>query len=144
MRTTFLVLSFISSISLQAMEMQHGFILKGKNGEFASHLVATGHHSRQVDVEGMLEIPDDKERALYELRKKENYPARSYFLFQAQNMDLANIPEGIVSAKYYSYNGHIVECPIGDYTPKNVIVKQAFYSFTNVLLNIVNPFFGDQ
>ncbi|RYZ80281.1 MAG: hypothetical protein EOP04_26180, partial [Proteobacteria bacterium] len=29
-------------------EMQHGFVL-AEDSKFASHLVATGHHSRQVE-----------------------------------------------------------------------------------------------
>jgi hypothetical protein len=144
MRTTFLVLSFIFSISLQAMEMQHGFILRGRHDSFASHLVATGHHSRQVDVLGELIINDPDERGTFEVRKHSNYPVVSYFLFQAQKLNLAELKEGDLGEKFFELEGHIVESPIGDYTPKNIIVKSATYRVHNVLINLVNPFFGDK
>jgi hypothetical protein len=142
MRTTFLVLSFIFSISLQAMEMQHGFILRGRHDGFASHLVATGHHSRQVDVLGELIINDPAERDAFETRKKSRTVV-SYFLFQAQKLNLDDLNEGDRGQKYYELEGHIVESPVGDYTPKNIIVKSAIYRVHNVLINLVNPFFGD-
>lgn len=118
-------------------EMQHGFVLAADD-KFASHLVATGHHSRQGEITGQLSINDQQEREIYEERKSLNGPGGSYFLFQAQSLDLPSLKSGQVLI------GHIVESKVGNYEPKNIIVKRATFKVEKVLLNIENPFFGDQ
>lgn len=118
-------------------EMQHGFILS-IDDSFASHLVATGHHSRQAEITGHLEIHDSVERDFYFERKANNSGHERYFLFQAQSIALPAIAEGQV------LTGHIVEAQIGTYDPKNIIVKNATFTIGKILLNIENPFFGDQ
>jgi len=117
-------------------EMQHGFIL-AVDDSFASHLVATGHHSRQTYITGHLTIEDPKEYEIYNERKFMNSDSSSYFLFQAQALDLPSLQAGQI------LNGHIVESKVGKYEPKNVIVKRATFQVDKVLLNIENPFFGD-
>ena len=117
-------------------EMQHGFVLAADD-RFASHLVATGHHSRQAEITGQLSIEDQQEMKIYEERKSVS-AGGSYFLFQAQNLDLPSLQAGQV------LTGHIVESKVGNYEPKNIIVKRATYTVEKVLLNIENPFFGDQ
>ncbi len=62
----------------------------------------------------------------------------SYFLFQAQGLDLPSLKTGQV------LTGHIVESIVGNYEPKNIIVKKASYKVEKVLLNIENPFFREQ
>lgn len=114
-------------------EMQHGFVLATDN-KFASHLVASGHHSRQTEITGQLTIDDQQETAIYNERKILSAGA-SYFLLQAQKLDLPSLKDGQV------LTGHIVESKIGDYEPKNIIVKKASYKIEKVLLNIPNPFF---
>lgn len=114
-------------------EMQHGFVLAGDD-KFASHLVATGHHSRQVEITGQLLIDDPQEMEIYQERKLQN-AGSSYFLFQAQNLDLPTLSAGKV------LTGHIVESKIGEYEPKNKIVRSAAFQVQKVLLNIPNPFF---
>jgi hypothetical protein len=121
------------SYGVEQHKMQHGFILSD-NDTFASHLVASGHHSRQTNLEGYLIIQGNKERTLYENRKTENN-GESYFLFQAQNLDLPSLTKGAVMS------GHIVESLNGTYSPENIIVKKASFVVTGVLLNIENPFF---
>lgn len=116
-------------------EMQHGFVL-AEDGKFASHLVATGHHSRQTEILGQLVIDDPRERSIYEDRRSAS-SGGSYFLFQAQSLDLPSLKSGQI------LTGHIIESKLGNYEPKNVIVKSAFYKVEKVLLNIENPFFGD-
>ncbi len=114
-------------------EMQHGFVLAA-DGKFASHLVASGHHSRQAEVTGQLLIDDQKEMEFYQARKLLS-SGSSYFLFQAQDLDLPTLSDGQV------LTGHIVESKIGDYEPKNKIVGSATFKVEKVLLNIPNPFF---
>lgn len=117
-------------------EMQHGFVL-ATDDKFASHLVATGHHSRQTEVTGQLTIDDQQEAEFYQERKSMN-AGGSYFLFQAQALDLPSLKAGQV------LTGHIVESKVGNYEPKNIIVKKATYKVDKVLLNMENPFFGEQ
>lgn len=114
-------------------EMQHGFILAADD-KFASHLVATGHHSRQAEITGQLRIEDPQEKEIYQERKAQN-AGGSYFLFQAQDLDLPTLSDGQV------LTGHIVESKIGGYEPKNKIVGSASFKVEKVLLNIPNPFF---
>lgn len=116
-------------------EMQHGFVL-ASDDQFASHLVATGHHSRQVEITGQLTIENLHELKTYQEQKKLN-EGKSYFLFQAQSLDLPTLKESDV------LTGHIVESRLGQYDPKNIIVKRATYKVERILLNIENPFFGD-
>jgi len=117
-------------------EMQHGFVLAA-NDTFASHLVANGHHSRQTEIIGQLSIEDQREMEIYQERRSLNASGGSYFLFQAQALDLPSLKAGQVLA------GHIVESKTGKYEPKNVIVKKASYKVDKVLLNMENPFFGE-
>lgn len=114
-------------------EMQHGFVLAA-DGNFASHLVANGHHSRQTEITGQLLIDDPQEMEIYQERKLKS-AGSSYFLFQAQNLDLPTLSTGQVST------GYIVESKIGDYEPKKKIVRSATFQVQKVLLNIPNPFF---
>lgn len=116
-------------------EMQHGFVLSADD-KFASHLVASGHHSRQVEILGLLTIEDTVEAKFYEERKSLR-AGSSYFLFQAQNLDLPSLAVGQI------LNGHIVESKTGKYEPKNIIVKKATYTVERVLLSVENPFFLD-
>ncbi len=130
---TFLTLSL--SASAQEHVMQHGFIISDDD-EYFSHLVATGHHSHQLSLLGKLTIKDMSEEALYLKRKKLNITEKSsYFFFQAQELSLPHTRNGQV------LRGHIVESPVGGYTPKNIIVKEATLKVDKVLLNVVNPFF---
>ncbi len=117
-------------------EKQHGFVLAADD-KFASHLVATGHHSRQVEITGQLLIDDQQEMEFYQERKLQS-SGSSYFLFQAQNLDLPTLSDGQV------LTGHIVESKIGDYEPKNKIVRSATFKVEKVLLNIPNPFFLEE
>ncbi|MEN0059997.1 MAG: hypothetical protein AAGB31_14245 [Bdellovibrio sp.] len=117
-------------------EMQHGFILS-EDDTFGSHLVANGHHSRQVEIVGQLTVQDASELAFYKQRK-ESAINQSYFLFQAQKLDLPSLTAGKV------LTGHIVESKVGGYEPKNIIVKSATFYVQKVLLNISNPFFGEE
>lgn len=117
-------------------QMQHGFVLAADD-RFASHLVASGHHSRQTEITGQLLIYDRTELATYQKRKAAS-AGSSYFLFQAQSLDLPSLKDGQVLL------GHIVEAKIGTYDPKNIIVKKAALKVGHVLLNIENPFFGNQ
>ncbi len=114
-------------------QMQHGFVLAADD-KFASHLVAPGHHSWQVEITGQLSIQDQQELKIYKLRKLES-AGRSYFLFQAQHLDLPTLTAGQI------LTGHIVESKLGGYEPKNKIVSVAAFKVQNVLLNIPNPFF---
>lgn len=128
-------------------EMQHGFILSqgdqsgsdsGREfgSDFGSHLVATGHHSRQAEVMGHLVIDDPSEKEIYEKRKSLNTNGQVYFLLQAQNLDLPSLKVG------QELTGPIVESTVGDYSPKNIIVKAARFKIDRIILNIENPFFG--
>lgn len=117
-------------------EMQHGFVLAADD-LFASHLVATGHHSRQAEILGQLIINDQQEMEFYQERKIQS-AGRAYFLFQAQNLDLPTLSAGQV------LTGHIVESKIGQYEPKNKIVRAAMFRVQKVLLNIPNPFFSEE
>ena len=63
-----------------------------------------------------------------------NTVANSYFLFQAQKLDLPSL------AAEQVLTGHIVESKIGAYESKNIIVKTATFRVKKVLLNIPNPF----
>lgn len=116
-------------------EMQHGFVLS-VNDTHGSHLVASGHHSRQVEIKGKLIIENSLDNVAYEMRKVDSN-GRSYFLFQAQHLDLPTLANGTM------LEGHIVEAQLGKYEPKNIIVKKALFKVEKVLLNIPNPFFAD-
>lgn len=115
-------------------KMQHGFVL-AKNDSFGSHLVATGHHSRQTEVTGRLIIADKLEAESYSTRKSLNTMGQSYFLFQAQNLNLPALLSG------QTLRGHIIESQVGKYESKNIIVKDAEFIVDEVILNLENPFF---
>lgn len=118
-------------------EMQHGFILSNTD-TLGSHLVAYGHHSRQVEIVGELTIQDSNELDFYKQRKRQNVLNESYFLFQAQHLDLPSLSAGKV------LKGHIVESRVGSYEPNNIVVKSATFQVHRVLLNIPNPFFTEK
>lgn len=118
-------------------KMQHGFILSAGD-KFASHLVATGHHSRQTEVIGQLSIMDPRENKIYINHKLRNVKGDTYFLFQAQDLDLPSLRVGQV------LSGHIIESKVGKYEPNNIIVKKAFYKIEQILLNMENPFFSNK
>jgi hypothetical protein len=126
------ILSFHTTVF--SHEMQHGFILS-ENDTFASHLVAPGHHSHQVEVVGQLAIQDASERLLYDQRKKMSGSNQTYFLFQAQQLNLPKLNVGKILL------GHIVESKVERYEPKNIIVKSAAFQVRKILLNLPNPFF---
>jgi hypothetical protein len=113
--------------------MQHGFILSADD-QYGSHLVANGHHSWQSEIRGKLLIENELEYKLYE-RQKKSSQGQSYFLFQAQNLNLASMRIGDI------LHGHIIESKIGDYEPKNVIVKLVQFRIEEIIINIPNPFF---
>lgn len=133
-----LIYSMVVIMSLQidgyAHEMQHGFILSN-NDSLGSHLVANGHHSHQVEVIGQLAISNLNEQAFYRQRKTNSTVNQTYFLFQAQQLDLPRLTAGM------TLTGHIIESRIGNYEPKNVIVKSATFRVQRILLNMPNPFF---
>ncbi len=129
-------MSLLISLSAFAHEMQHGFIISDDEVYF-SHLVATGHHSHQISLSGRLTIADSLEREFYLEQKKKNTPKKSYFLFQAQELNLPATRAGQV------LKGHIIESPLGDYTPKNVIVKEATIKVEKITINVPNPFFTE-
>lgn len=133
------ILTLLPQLSAVAMphQMQHGFVLSADD-QFGSHLVANGHHSRQVEVSGELSIEDATEQAVYAERKSLNANQQSYFLFQAQSLDLPSLADGQV------LTGHIVESAAGKYEPKNIIVQKAKFKIHRVILNIENPFFKDE
>lgn len=136
MRTIAVLLSLMSLSTISHAEhlMQHGFVISN-NDKFASHLVANGHHSWQADVTGSVTIDDQQDRAAYEQRKAANSNGGSYFLLQAQNLDLPSLKAGQV------LTGHIIESKVGNYEPNNTIVRKATFTVDKVLLNMVNPFF---
>lgn len=116
-------------------EMQHGFVLSADD-RHASHLVANGRHSRQVSIIGALKVLDSQEAIAYEERKQHNDSSKeSYFLFQAQNLDLPSLKGGDI------LSGHIVESRLGHYDAKNIIVRSAKFYVQQVPVNILNPFF---
>ncbi len=121
-------------INASAQGMQHGFILSN-NDTMGSHLVANGHHSRQVEIVGQLTIPNGKDAVFYHQRKLGSAARQTYLLLQAQQLDLARVTTGMV------LTGHIIESRIGGYEPKNVVVPEATFRVQRVLLNIPNPFF---
>lgn len=123
--------------ALAQHQMQHGFILSN-NDQLASHLVANGHHSRQTEIVGQLTIHNVNERAFYQQRKNASAVNQTYFLFQAQQLDLPRLSAG------YVLTGHIIESKIGGYEPKNIVVRSATFRVQKVLLNIANPFFIGQ
>jgi hypothetical protein len=125
------------NFKVQAMQMQHGFILFN-NDTLGSHLVANGHHSRQVEILGQLIIQNSREFEFYQERKKQSRVNQSYFLFQAQQLDLPKLKSGAILA------GHLVESKFGKYEPQNIVVKSAVFHVQRVLLNIPNPFFLGQ
>lgn len=133
---TFVIIIISVQINASEHEMQHGFILSN-NDSLGSHLVANGHHSRQTEIVGQLTIPNANELAFYRQRKANSTTNQSYFLFQAQQLDLPRLNAGM------TLTGHIVESRVGNYEPKNVIVKSATFKIQRVLLNIPNPFFVD-
>jgi hypothetical protein len=116
--------------------MQHGFVLSADD-KFASHLVANGHHSRQVEITGQLLIEDEQEGLTYRERRLQSNGS-SYFLFQAQNLDLPTLSVG------QALRGHIVESKTGFYEPQNKLVRSAVFQVRNILLNIPNPFFLEE
>ncbi len=117
-------------------EMQHGFIISDDD-DFFSHLVAPKHHSHQLSLTGTLKI-DESEVEFYNERKMINAESKgSYFLFQAQKLDLPSTHDGQI------LSGHIIESPKGDYTPKNIIIKNAKIRVEKVHINMVNPFFTE-
>ncbi len=119
-------------------KMQHGFILSQQD-RFATHLVATGHHSWQANVSGKLDIANAEERTLYIEKRSENEKGSKYFfLLQAQDLDLPTLSKGQV------LHGHIIMSKIGSYEPKNKIVSEATFTVDEVLLNLVNPFFIEE
>lgn len=119
---------------LPEAKMQHGFILSHDDA-FATHLVASGPHSRQVDLSGQLVIEDIKEKEVYIEKKIFNSKGKNYFLLQAQNVDLKNIKQGQV------LQGHIIESEVGTYGPRNIIVQKAKFLISKIFINIDNPFF---
>lgn len=137
-----LLLLFVTVLGLataqsQSHQMQHGFILS-VNDQLASHLVASGHHSRQTEITGALMIEDPRAREFYARRKAVNGSGRVYFLFQAQNLNLPTLSVGQI------LRGPIVESRVGEYDSKNIIVKDAKFKVQRVLLNLENPFFHDK
>ncbi len=114
-------------------EMQHGFIISSDN-QYYGHLVASGHHSHQLSFTGELMIEDSAEKEIYE-KQKVLSQNRTYFLFQAQKLNLPTTSPGQV------LTGHIVESNVGDYTPKNIIVKNAKIRVDKIHINVINPFF---
>jgi hypothetical protein len=116
-------------------QMQHGFVLSADDS-FASHLVANGHHSRQAEITGQLLIEGQQEKENY-VNRKTLSAGGSYFLFQAQNLDLPSLKPNQV------LTGHISESKVGMYEPANIIVRRATFTIKRVLLNIENPFFGE-
>ena len=127
-----LILGIQTSASAQGM--QHGFILTN-NDTFGSHLVANGHHSRQTEILGQLTIANGKDAVFYHQRKLRSTANQTYFLFQAQQLDLPKLTAGMV------LTGHIIESKIGGYEPQRVVVPSATFRIQRVLLNIPNPFF---
>jgi hypothetical protein len=116
-------------------KMQHGFVL-AEDDRFAEHLVAPGHHSWQTSVGGELVIENDFDRDLYGARKDANRESKkTYFLLQAQNLDLTNVVDGQI------LEGHIIESKLGEYEPENVILRNAKFIIHKVHTNLVNPFF---
>jgi len=130
-------ISWLNQEPVPAHEMQHGFILT-KDDRFGSHLVATGHHSRQAEITGELIIEHTAAKEFYDKRKALNSGNQVYFLFQAQKLDLPTLKDGQILI------GHIVESQVGKYEPKNIIVNEAKFKIEKVLLNIENPFFGQE
>lgn len=130
-----LIFTFLFSSLVHAHEMQHGFIISDDD-QFFSHLVAQGHHSHQLDVSGELVIPQEVEREIYLKQKELNIPMKkTFFLFQAQKLNLPETKEGQM------LKGHIIESAVGDYDPKNVIVREAQIIIKKVHINLINPFF---
>ncbi len=118
-------------------EMQHGFIISDSDS-FFGHLVARGHHSHQLSFSGILSIDDAQDKDFYQGRRKLNTTQRkSYFLFQAQKLHLPYTASGQILV------GHIVESPIGDYTPQNIIVREAKLKVGEIFINVINPFFRE-
>ncbi len=115
--------------------MQHGFII-AVGDSFASHLVADGHHSRQVEIGGELVFSSGIEREAYRSMREAPNASEFYFLLQAQNLDLPSIRVGEV------LGGPVIRMEIGKYQPKNPMVGHAKFRVTKVLLNVENPFFG--
>lgn len=132
-----LIVTLLISFTAFAHEMQHGFILSEDNKYF-SHLVANGHHSHQLSFNGELSIPDEDELENFKkLSELNSQTKQSYFLFQAQKLNLPETHDGQI------LEGHIVQSAVGDYEPKNIIVKKALIRVHKVHINVVNPFFGD-
>jgi len=123
----------VASAETTEHSMQHGFVL-AEDDRFASHLVASGHHSRQTEIIGTLSIDNEEERHIYDARRKASRDS-SYFLFQAQDVNLSEIKDGQI------LRGHIVESKVGSYDPENKLVRSAEFQVEKVLLNIPNPFF---
>jgi hypothetical protein len=132
-----LLFSLFLSPALFAMEMQHGFVLSD-NGKYSTHLVAEGHHSYQVSVTGQLEIADKGEAVQYRKVRQENQVSpKSYFVLMAQKVDITTVKPG------QKLIGHIIESPLGDYTPGNILVKSATFTVKEILMSVPNPFFAE-
>ncbi len=115
--------------------MQHGFII-AVGDSFASHLVAGGHHSRQVEIGGELVFSSGAEREVYRSMRDAPNANEFYFLLQAQNLDLPSLRVGDV------LGGHVIRMEVGKYQPKNPVIGLAKFKVTKMLLNVENPFFG--
>jgi hypothetical protein len=132
-----ILMSTIITTTAFTHEMQHGFIISEDDAYF-SHLVATKHHSHQLSFSGELTIQDSVEEKLFKERKRLNLiDKKSYFLFQAQKLNLPLTSDGQILV------GHIIESPIGDYTPQNIIVGEAKIKVDKVRINVINPFFTE-
>lgn len=111
-------------------KIQHGFVLS-EDGNYATHLVATGHHSWQMTLAEELSVPpSQKHRLATKLAAK-----GQYLLLQAQDLDLNNVEAGTV------LTGHIVQADYGDYLPQNKQFPVATFTVTKVIVNLPNPFF---
>ncbi|MBT4792658.1 MAG: hypothetical protein HON90_13880 [Halobacteriovoraceae bacterium] len=128
-----LISNSIFATDMQMHKMQHGFILS-EDDSFASHLVAKDHHSQQTNITGHLDIDSEVEHQFYLERKNQSH-GKTYFLFQAQSLNLPGLKDG------QTLEGHIIESSIGGYDPSNKIVSKATFFVDRVLLNLVNPFF---
>lgn len=138
MQKLFFILFILISHSIFASDipmhkMQHGFILS-EDDSFASHLVAKGHHSQQTNITGHLVIDSKNEYQVY-LERKNQSRGKTYFLFQAQSLNLPGLKGGQI------LEGHIIESNVGEYDSSNKVVSKASFFVDRVLLNLVNPFF---
>lgn len=134
---TMLFATLFFTPALFSMDMQHGFILSYEGG-YAEHLVAQGHHSHQLSVIGELRILSGEDGQYQKERTENELSHKRYFTLMAQNVDITNVKVGQV------LQGHIIESPIGDYTPNKVLVNSATFTVKQILMSVPNPFFADQ